>query len=348
MGLNFEPGEGTFVTHLTFKQMVPKIIPLAQKHRGLAGFAFANHDDKIYFITNWSVPKILGNLQGEMERFLNKIDFGEVLEDAVGLNPTTVLTCKMDEKTAFENIAKLKPSYWTRPLHTLLHEKLKDCEVSDELEEGEIQVFGDCNFKVAAMGKLTDEEKSTFMDQDFKEEKTLDALPAYAEMFLEYFGSMYTQDKTLRETMFAHFSKWYGQKVDEKDVSPQIREKLEDRYIHNTEVDKNGKRIPVPLCYECGRGRGEGKDYCSGKCRQAGVVWTCDTCGAQGVSQESFTDRHGRTCTFTKCKRCKRDFTFSFGGSGDIPQQGNKRKDPNHVPKWKKAKILPKIGKPER
>ena len=343
----FEQGEGTFVTHLTFKQMVPQITPLAQKHRGLAGFAFANHDDQIYFITNWNVPKILGNLQGEMERFLNKIDFGEVLEDTVGLNPNTVLTCQMNEKTLFENIAKLKPSYWTRPLHTLLHEKFKDCKVSDELEEGEIQVFGDCNFKVAAMGKLTDEEKSEFMEQDFKEEKTLNSLPEYAKMFLEYFGSMYTQDQTLRETMFTNFSKWYGQKVDEKDVSPQIREQLVDRYIRNTKVDKNGKRIPVPLCYECGRGRGkgmgEGIDYCSGKCLQAGVVWTCDTCGAQGFLEESFKDRYGRTCVFKKCKMCKKDFTFSVGEAKGIPQQGKKRKDPNHVPKWKKAKILPKL-----
>ena len=68
------------------------------------------------------------------------------------------------------------------------------------------------------MGKLKDEENSEFMEQDFKEEKKLNSLPAYAEMFLEYFGSMYAHDKTLRETMFANFSKWYGQKVDEKDV----------------------------------------------------------------------------------------------------------------------------------
>ena len=142
MGLNFEPGEGTFVTHLTFKQMVPKIIPLAQKHKGLAGFAFANHDDQIYFITNWSKSKIIGNFRGEMERLLYHINFDEELEDAFGpWGPT----CKRDDATKemFEKMYKLKPSLSTRPLHTLLFEKLKDCEVSNELEHGEIQIFGD-------------------------------------------------------------------------------------------------------------------------------------------------------------------------------------------------------------
>jgi len=215
--------------------------------------------------------------------------------------------------------------------------------VSDELKEGQIQVFGDCNFKVAAMGKLTDAEKTEFMDQDFKEEKTLDALPGYAKIFLEYFGSMYTQDVTLRDKMFANFSTWYGQKVCEKDVSPQIREQLVDRYIHSTQVDENGKRKKVPLCYECGRRRGEGNDYCSGQCEKAGVVWTCETCGPKGVVVKTWKYLGG-VCTDTVCKQCGRSFNFEVGWRVNIPfPQGQKRKDPNHVPKWKKAKTLPKI-----
>ena len=50
-------------------------------------------------------------------------------------------------------------------------------ELDDELEEDEIQVFGDCNFKVAAMGKLTDEEKTEFMNQYLKEEKNVGRPP---------------------------------------------------------------------------------------------------------------------------------------------------------------------------
>ena len=146
-----------------------------------------------------------------------------------------------------------------------------------------------------------------------------------------------------KECLVTNFSQWYGEQVVEKDVSPQIRENLVHRYIHNTVLDKKGNKIPVPLCYECGRGRGEGSNYCGGACLKAGVIWTCK-CGHQGVEIIKWTNVFDEPVCITRCPKCHNTFNMRVGGRINLPlpYASTKRKDPDHVPKWKKARILPK------
>ena len=89
-----------------------------------------------------------------------------------------------------------KPLLWTRPLHAVCFSKIevKHLTAYEDPDGLQIQIYKDCQFFTTDTKKLPDEEKDEIME-DFAAEKCIESFPAYATLFLQYFGYCYEGDR---------------------------------------------------------------------------------------------------------------------------------------------------------